>query len=359
MLSIQLEKIGLSAWFQDRINAEKMQEFQLARIVSVNKSNYLISDGSSSVIAELTGTLMFNAGSPLDYPTVGDWVYVQLFDDQSLALIHEVLPRKTLLKRKTAGKKVELQLIAANIDSAMIIQSLDSDFNLRRLERYLVMVSESDIVPVVLLSKSDLMTPVEIANTTSEIHSLMPDIKLVAYSCIDESGLDRVKEVLIPGQTFCLLGSSGVGKTTLINSLLNKELYATRAVSEKDGKGMHTTTRRQLVFLENGAMIIDTPGMRELGNFAVEAGIADTFSEIAELTGQCRFNDCTHVHEAGCAVLAALEDGTISEDRYRNYLKLKKESEHNNLSYLEKKEKNKKFGKHRKAWMKSKKKKRK
>ena len=355
---MQLEKHGLSDWFQDRINAEKMQDFQLARIVSMNKNSYLISDGYSSVMAEVTGKLMFNAVTPLDYPAVGDWVYVQLFDDQSLALIHEIFPRKTLLKRKTAGKKVELQLIAANIDSAMIIQSLDSDLNLRRLERYLVMVSESDISPIVLLSKSDLMSPIEISNMTSEIHNLMPDIKIIAFNCMDESGLDSVREALIPGLTFCLLGSSGVGKTTLINSLVNGALFETQAVREKDGKGRHTTTRRQMIFMDNGAMIVDTPGMRELGNFSVEVGISETFSEIVELTERCRFNDCTHTQEDGCAVQAALVDGTISADRYQNYLKLKRESEYNDMSYLEKRKKDKKFGKYCKSVMKHKKKER-
>ena len=358
MLSDQLERIGLSAWFKDRLNAGKMQEFQLARIVSINRNSFLVFDGLQTITAEITGKLQFNASSPLDYPAVGDWVYLQVFDNHSLALIHDIIPRKTLLKRKMAGKRADLQLIAANIDSAMIIQSLDLDFNLRRLERYLVMVNESDIVPVVLLSKSDLMNPDEVEKKKAEIHNLMPEIKVVVYNCINEAGLNLIKDELVPGNTFCLLGSSGVGKTTLINSLLKKELYETRPISETDGKGMHTTTRRQLVFLETGAMIIDTPGMRELGNVAEESGLDDTFGEIVELAGQCRFNDCAHIHEAGCAVLAAVEDGTIPEGRLQNYMKLKKESAHNEMSYREKREKNRKFSKHCKSVMKTKKKKR-
>ena len=298
---------------------------------------------------------MFNADSPLDYPAVGDWVYAQFVDDESFAVIHEIVPRKSLIKRKTSGKKIDIQLIAANIDTAMIIQSLDFNYNIRRLERYLVMVSETNIRPVVLLSKSDLLTPEEIEKKEIDIHTVMPNIQIVAFSNTNDSGLDRVKDLLISGETYCLLGSSGVGKTTLLNNFMNEAIFETQIVSEKDGKGRHTTTRRQLIILENGAMIIDTPGMRELGIIAVESGLSDTFKEIAELLDQCRYNDCTHIMEEGCAVLAALEDGMISKERYQSYLKMNKEALYNEMSYLEKKRRDKQFGKLCKSVMKYKK----
>lgn len=215
---------GFSKWFQDRTDPAKLADYQPARVIAVNKESYTIKNGKNDVTAEITGKLMFSAESPLDYPAVGDWVYAQYFDNGTFAVIHEIFPRKSVLKRKTSGKKTEFQLIAANIDTALIIQSLDSDYNLRRLERYLVMTNNSNIHPVVLLSKKDLLSPDNIKAKTSEIHSLMPGIQTVTFSNKDNSGLDKVKELLIPGQTFCLLGSSGVGKTTLLNNLLGEAL---------------------------------------------------------------------------------------------------------------------------------------
>lgn len=340
-----LENLGFGKWFEERLDSSKLNDFQLARVTTVYGENYLITNGTREITAEITGKIMFSAESSLDFPTVGDWVYVQHFDENSLAIIHEVFPRKSILKRKRAGKSVEFQSIAANIDCALIVQSLDSDYSIRRFERYLVMAREGNIQPVLLLSKSDLLTDAEINEKKAEILESNPDIQVIAFSNKEGKNLNKIKDLLHSGKTFCLLGSSGVGKTSLLNKLIGEDRFATKEVREKDSKGKHTTTNRQLLRLENGAMIIDTPGMRELGNIAVETAISETFDEITELETSCKFSNCSHKKEKGCAILEALEEGEISPERYQNYLKMLKESEHNETSYLEKKKKYKQLGK--------------
>jgi ribosome biogenesis GTPase len=340
-----IKNLGFDKWFQDNIDPENLAEFEIARVIAVHKDSYIVSNGKNDVFAELLGKMTYSAVSPVDYPTIGDWVLVHFYDDDTFAIIHEILPRKTLLKRKTSGKNIDFQLIAANIDTAFIIQSLDSNYNLRRLERYLVMINESNIQPVVLLSKSDLLDTEEIANRVTEIHKIMPFLHVQPFSNENDSGLRNVKDLLVPRQTYCLLGSSGVGKTTLLNNLIGESIFTTKTVREKDSKGRHATTYRQLIKLDCEAMLIDTPGMRELGNFSVETGIDETFIEITELSKQCQFNDCTHVNEKGCAILKAVENGQVPEKRYQNYIKMKKESIYNEMSYLEKRQKDKQFGK--------------
>ncbi len=340
-----LENLGLNTWLKAKIDREKLLNCQLARVIVVNKDSYIVKNEQNEVSAELTGKFLFNIESSLDTPTVGDWVYAQYFDDDSLAVIHELLPRKSILKRKTSGKKIDFQLIAANIDTAFVMQSLDSNYNLRRLERYLAMIHEANIRPVVLLSKSDLLAPAELEEKILEMQSVVPHVQLLALSNITGSGLDQVRRHLLSGETFCLLGSSGVGKTSLLNKLLGEDLFKTQEIREKDERGKHTTSSRQLIVLKNGAMVIDTPGMRELGNFGVEAGLQETFAEIVELANKCRFTDCTHIQESGCAILGAVEDGEISQGRYNNYMKMKKESAFYEMSYVEKRHRDKKLGK--------------
>ena len=344
-----LENLGFGKWFQERLDPSKLNDFQLARVTTVYGENYVITNGTRDITAEITGKLMFSAESSLDYPTVGDWCFFQQFDENSLAIINEIFERKSILKRKRAGKTVEFQSIAANIDFALIVQSLDSDYSIRRFERYLVMAREGNIQPVLLLSKSDLLSEAEIDKKKDEIRESNPNIQVLAFSNKKDTNLNEIENLLLPGKTFCLIGSSGVGKTSLLNKLLGEERFATREIKQKDGKGKHTTTNRHLLIMENGAMIIDTPGMRELGNIAVEDAINETFDEITELETSCKFSNCSHNQEKGCAILEALEEGTISNERYQNYLKMLKESEHNETSYLEKKKKSKTQGKMYKA----------
>ena len=214
---------------------------------------------------------------------------------------------------------------------------------------------ESNIQPLVLLSKSDLLASEDIADKIHDIQVVMPNLQVIPFSNENESGLDLVREIMQPGLTYCLLGSSGVGKTTLLNNLIGQSTFRTKTVSKKESKGRHVTTHRQLTKLDCGAMVIDTPGMRELGNFSVDTGIEETFSEIMALAARCRFNDCTHVEEKGCAVLEAVDKDLLSMDRYNSYIKMSKESTYNEMSYLDKRKKDKQFSKHCKTFMKHKK----
>jgi len=341
---MELVELGFSDWFQTKQEEVGRPGQKLARVTAVNRDNYLLKNESGEVLAELSGKLMFSAESPVDLPAVGDWVFVEYYNTGTFAIIDGMLPRKSVLRRKMAGKRVEYQMIAVNIDVALIMQSCDANFNLRRLERYLVMASDGGIEPLLLLSKTDLISSEALAEKIASIKSTNTTCEVVAFSNETGMGMRQIERILEPGKTFCLLGSSGVGKTTLLNRLVGRDAFEINAVRTKDGKGRHTTTRRQLVMLEGGAMLIDTPGMRELGTIGVEAGIDESFADIVALSEGCRFGDCTHVNEEGCSVLQAVESGDISQARYQSYLKLRNESEYHELSYAEKRKKDRKLG---------------
>jgi ribosome biogenesis GTPase len=255
-----------------------------------------------------------------DLPCVGDRVGVEV--SVGVGVIHSVLPRDTVLRRKRPGKGVEFQLIAANIDVAFIVQGCHFDFNVRRLDRYLVACRDGGIRPVIVLTKTDLVSEAELANIIHSIRGAGIDADILCISNVTGHGLGELTGMLEPGLTYCLLGSSGVGKTTLINRLLGTD-YATRAVSAT-GEGTHTTTRRQIIETGDGAYFVDTPGMRELGIVDADEGISESFQDIAELAKDCRFVDCTHTQEPGCAVREAVDDGELA-----SYHKLVRENERN------------------------------
>ncbi|MDD3521301.1 MAG: ribosome small subunit-dependent GTPase A, partial [Actinomycetota bacterium] len=243
------------------------------------------------------------------------------------------------------GSKIEIQLIAANIDTAFIVQSSGNDFNIARLERYLTMVNESNIEPVILLSKADLISAENLEQKVLNIKNLKHDYRIIPFSNKTKQGLDAIRCIIEPAKTYCLIGSSGVGKTTLINNLIGKDLYSTGHVRSKDEKGKHITTRRQLIILENGGLLIDTPGMRELANIDAHTGLSDTFGDISVLASNCKFRDCTHTTEPGCAVLEAVNNGKLDRKHFQNFLKLRKEIEYNEMTYRDKRKKDRATGK--------------
>jgi ribosome biogenesis GTPase len=349
---MELKDLGFDRWFRDRQEELQRPDCSVARVTAVNRGSYLIRNEDSEVLAEVAGSLVFSAESSMDYPCVGDWAFVQYYNSDTFAIVHGLFPRKSFLRRKTPGKKIDYQMIAANIDVALIVQSCDFDFNLRRLERYLVMVNEGQIEPILLLTKSDLVSPEKLEQRILEVRQSNIHCRVITLSNTTGFGLDQVRRLLKTGKTYCLLGSSGVGKTTLLNHLVGRDLLETNTVRAKDGKGRHTTARRQLTVLDQGAMLIDTPGMRELGNIGVITGIKESFSDIRELSKNCRFTNCTHTGEIGCAILMAIENRELSEERYRSYLKLLKESEYHQMSYVEKRKKDRRFGQFIKSAMK-------
>ena len=334
---------GFDQWFEDHSNEFHQEGCSFARISAVDRGSYLIKNESGEVPAELAGKLSYQVESSMDLPCVGDWVTAYYYNDDTAAIIHSVFPRKTFLRRKSAGEIVDYQMIAANIDTAFLVQSCHFDFNPHRLDRYLVMAADGHVEPVVVLTKTDLISRDELDEKLSIIGAVTK-ARVLALSNVTGIGFDEFQQMLAPGRTYCLLGSSGVGKTTLVNRLIGREAFHTKAISGT-GEGTHTTSRRQLIVLSQGAMLIDTPGMRELGIIGAGDGVNVGFEEFAALSSHCRYANCSHEHESGCAVRAAVERGELSEDRYSSYLKLKKESEFHEMSYLDKRKKDRAFGK--------------
>jgi ribosome biogenesis GTPase len=340
---MKLSDLGFDQWFEAHVDNIRHGDQGIARVSAVDRNSCMIRNEHTEIPAELAGKLCFHVDSPAELPCVGDWVTVQYHNDDTAAIIHGVFPRRTFLRRKRAGVEVDFQMIAANIDIAFIVQSCHFDFNLPRLNRYLVMAADGHVEPIVILAKTDLISHDELQEKLVAIRQAGITTRIIALSNITGSGFDEFNQVLIPGRTYCLLGSSGVGKTTLINHLIGRDDLDTKAVSGT-GEGTHTTSRRQLIVLDKGVMFIDTPGMRELGLLGAGEGVNKGFEDIIALSMACRYADCSHTQESGCAVLAAIANGDLSEERYSSYLKLRKESAHYEMSYLDKRKKDKAFG---------------
>ncbi len=316
-----MKDYGLSDKF---LNESKMYSLSLGRIISQDKGLYKVATENGEFKAQVSGKLRYNAINISDYPAVGD--FVMLDENDGNAVIHHILKRKSAFIRKAAGTSHDDQVVAANVDTVFICMSLNKDFNLRRLERYISIGWDSGAIPVVVLTKADLCNDID--SILIELSDVAIGIDIMITSSL-ANDYENIKKYIKYGHTVAFIGSSGVGKTTLINKLLGEEIFETNEL-RNDDKGRHTTTKRELILLPDGGIVIDTPGMRELG--IENADFRKAFTDIDELSQMCKFNDCTHTKEPNCAVKRAIEDGRLSKERLESYFKLKKEANYDGLN---------------------------
>lgn len=341
---MELEDLGYNASFgKFRIDLH-LESFQMGRVVEEHKERYKVRTIAGEFEAEIIGNMRFTAQSREDFPAVGDWVALRTYD-ADFAVIHQILPRFSIIKRQAVGQAGEVQVIAANIDYAFVVQAVDRDFNINRLERYLTICNSSKVNPIILLTKIDLINEQRLSEIVDSIKVRIKNVPIIALSNESQGGFDHVKAMLEKGKTYCMLGSSGVGKSTLVNHLSDSAHLRTDSISQSTHKGRHVTSHRELVVLENGALLIDNPGIREVGIADSASGLDITFDQIMDLSKHCKFKDCTHTSEVGCSVLEAVEKGEINKASYDNYLKLEREKAHFEATLAQKREKDKEMGK--------------
>jgi len=338
-----LEDLGYNKDLENYRRGQNLESFGVGRVISEHKERYVVKTTEDEYDAEIIGNLRFSAQKRSDFPAVGDWVVISEYDEEKV-LIHSVFPRKTIIERQTVGKQGEKQIIATNVDFAFIVQAVDRDFNINRIERYLTICNTSNVKPIIVLNKIDLKNEIELKKLISKVQERVKQVPLIEISNETKKGIEKLKKLMLKGKTYCLLGSSGVGKSTLLNNLSGRQLMKTNTISTSTNKGRHVTSHRELLVLQNG-ILIDNPGMREVGIADSTSGLEKTFRTIIELSKNCKFKDCTHTTEIDCAILEAVSKGEIDMDSYENYLKMEKEKEHFELTVAEKRKKDKDFGK--------------
>ncbi len=339
-----IKDLGFDEFFDRNRIENNLDSFGVGRVVLEHKERYKVLTEQGEIECELIGNLRFTAQGRSDLPVVGDWVAVIQYEEQK-GLIHAVYPRRNVLERQAVARYGEKQIIASNIDYGLIVQSVNRDYSPNRFERYITICNSTNIEPLLILNKIDLIGREQLNEIIQEVSNRIKGVELLTISNLTGDGLDQVKSLINPGKTYCLLGSSGVGKSTLINSLAGDSIMKTAAISESIDRGKHVTTHRELIVLESGGVIIDNPGMREVGITDDAAGLEMTFDQIYELAKDCKFKDCSHQNEEGCAVLAAMESGEVSPETYKNFMKLEREQAHFSASVYEKRRKEKAFGK--------------
>ena len=324
MFIFSLKQLGWEEFHKEEINSFIEDGYTLARVFAEHKHIYKLYTELGEVSGEISGKLRHEAMDQEEFPSVGDWVVVTLRASERRATIHKVLPRKSKFSRKVAGINTKEQIVASNIDTIFLVNALNKDFNARRIERYLILALESGATPVILLSKADLC--VDLEEKLRETEKVAMGMPIHVISSVDARGLDELNQYLQPGKTVALLGSSGVGKSTLLNHLAGEEIQETKEVRAYDDRGRHTSTSREMFILDSGAIMIDTPGMRELQLWGGTDGISEAFEDIEVLATKCKFSDCMHKKEPGCAIKQAIADGIIDEKRYKSYVTLQKEA---------------------------------
>jgi len=341
---MKLEDLGYNDKLRKLRVVNNLSDFEIGRVIAEHKERYIVKTENGEYEAEITGNLRYSAKSRIDFPAVGDWVALTTYDTE-FSVIHKILPRLSMITRQAVGQFGEIQIIATNIDYAFLIQAVDRDFNINRLERYLTICYSSKVKPIIVLTKIDLINEQKITEIKDSIKQRIKDIAVFAISNETHDGYEALKKYIEKGKTYCMLGSSGVGKSTLLNNLSGKTLMRTDTISQSTNKGRHITSHRELIVLESGGILVDNPGMREVGITDTSRGLETTFDRIIRLSLNCKFNDCTHINEVGCAVIEAVENGKIDKKSYENYLKMEREKAHFESTIEEKRKKDKEFGK--------------